>query len=66
MNFTESDVEKMTRLLNMVAAKASFQLNTSEIIQYFGLLSWAQKELLPKLEANIFEIKEVKKASPRK
>jgi hypothetical protein len=57
--FTEEDKQKVIDFLNMVAKHASFNLSTSEIIDYFKLLDHMQKSIVPKIDANIFEIKKV-------
>lgn len=51
--FSEKDAEQLTELLNFVGEHAEFTLKQKEIIRYFGLLVWAQKELLPKMKAHI-------------
>lgn len=65
-HFTEVDAEKLVSLLNFVANNATFdKLKVKDIIAFNKMLSWAQTELLVKLQANIFqitEIKQVKKA----
>ena len=58
-NFTEEDKQKVVEFLNMIAKHAKLELNTAELIQYFKLLSHMQQKILPKLEANILEIKRV-------
>lgn len=58
-NFNEGDKKKVVDFLNTVAKHAKFELNTAEIIEYFKLLSFMQQILLPKLEANVLEIKRV-------
>lgn len=58
--FNEQDKSKVIKYLNMVAKKAEFSLDTNEIIEYYKLLNYMQVELLPKIEANIFEIKSIK------
>ena len=68
-SFTEDDKQKVIELLNMVATHAEFKLSTQELIKYFGLLSYAQKQLIPKIEANILEVKRViepPKEAPKK
>jgi hypothetical protein len=55
----QEDSDKLVRLLKFVATHARFNLSTQEIIEYFGLLSWAQQTLKPKIEANILEINKV-------
>lgn len=57
--FTEEDKQKVVDFLNMVANHADLKLNTSQLIRYFKLLSFMQQELLPKIDANTFEIKKV-------
>jgi len=61
-NFSEDDKKRVVDFLNMVAKHADFKLNTNEIIEYFKLLSFMQQSLLPKLDANILEIKRVVEA----
>lgn len=57
--FTDKDKSQVIQFLNMVATKAEFKLSTQEVISYYKLLSFMQTELLPKIEANIFEIKKI-------
>lgn len=57
-SFTEKDSENLTKLLNLISQKGDFHLRVPDIIQMFGLLAWAQKELLPKINDHIFEVKE--------
>jgi hypothetical protein len=59
LNFTEEDKQKVVQFLNMVAANADFKLNTSEVIAYFKLLSFMQQVLIPKIDANILEVKKI-------
>ena len=70
MNFTDKDKEKLIQFLNFVATKAEFNnLKTNDIILFYNLLSFMQKELLPKVESHIFEIKgtvEMEKDKPKK
>lgn len=58
-NFNEEDREKFIKFLNMVATHAEFKMNTTEIVEYFKLLSFMQQSLLPKINANILEVKKV-------
>lgn len=58
-HFTESDKEKVIEFLNIVAKKAQFNMNTSEIIEYFKLLSYMQQSILPKIHNHIFELEEI-------
>lgn len=58
-HFTEDDKQKMIDFLNMVSSHATFNMNTQDLIKYFGLLSFMQKSFLPKVEANILQIKKV-------
>ena len=59
MKFNEEDKQKVVEFLNSVAKHATFNMNTTELIQYYKSLSYMQQKLLPKIEANIFEIKRV-------
>lgn len=54
--FTQDDKEKVIQFLNYVAKHANFNFNTSEVINYFKLLSHMQQVILPKIESNILEI----------
>ena len=63
--FSEEDKKKLIEFLNIVADKASFSLNTAEIIKYYGLLSYMQKELIPKVDANILEVIQVIEADKK-
>jgi hypothetical protein len=57
--FNEEDKKKIVEFLNMIANKGTFNLNTQEIIKYYGLLNFMQRTLLPKIDQNILEIIEV-------
>lgn len=59
IRFNEEDKQKLIEFLNLIAKNAKFTLDTAEIIQYFKSLSYMQQRILPKIEANIFEIKKV-------
>ena len=59
MKFNEEDKQKFIDFLNMVADKATFNLNTTEIISYFKLIQHMQVSILPKINANILEIRKV-------
>lgn len=59
MKFTEDDKKQVIEFLNMVAKNAKFNFDTTEIIQYFRLLQHMQARILPKIEANILEVKRV-------
>lgn len=60
--FKDEDKKKVIDFLNLVATKAQFTMSTAEIIQYFKLLSYMQQELLPKIDANVLEVKAVHEA----
>jgi hypothetical protein len=65
LRFNQADAEKLVKLLNIVAENAVFkELKVADIIQVFGLLSFAQKTLLEKIKANIMEVVEVKELKP--
>jgi hypothetical protein len=59
LNFNEEDKSKFIEYLNMVAKSAQFNMNTAEVISYFKLLSHMQQKIVPKIEANILEVKRV-------
>jgi hypothetical protein len=62
--FTEEDKKKIVDFLNLVADKATFELTTNEVIKYYGLLSYMQRELIPKVNDNILEV--IKVIEPKK
>jgi hypothetical protein len=59
MHFTEDDKKQVIEFLNMTAKHARLDLSTAEIINYFKLLSHMQAKILPKIDANILEVKRV-------
>lgn len=59
LKFKEEDKKKVTDFLNFVASNAEFKLNTQSVINYYGLLTFIQKTLLPKIEANVLEVVKV-------
>lgn len=72
-NFTEDDKKKVIEFLNCVAKNAKFEMSVPEIIEFFKLLSFMQQSLIPKIDANIFEVlrvaeipKEVAPEEPKK
>jgi len=60
--FKEDDKKKIIEFLNIVADKSVFTLNTNEVIKYYGLLSYMQKDLLPKINDHILEVIKVVEA----
>ena len=64
LSFNEEDRLKMVEYLNMVAKHARLDLDTQEVIQYFKLLSHMQQKILPKIDANILEVKRVIEPKP--
>jgi hypothetical protein len=62
LRFSEEDKQKVVEFLNLVATHGSFNMKTDEIIKYFRALSHMQQVILPKINANIFEIKQVHEA----
>lgn len=58
-SFKEEDQAKVVEFLNVIAAKAQFQMNTQELIKYFHLLSHMQKVILPKIQNHVLEVKRV-------
>lgn len=59
LKFKDGDRKKVVEFLNFVANNATFELKTQSTIEYVGLLTYMQKELLPKIDANVFEVKKV-------
>ncbi len=60
--FTEEDKKRVVQFLNLIAEKARLDLNTQEVILYYGLLSYMQKDLIPKIDSNILEVVKVVEA----
>ena len=65
-SFNEEDKKKIIEFLNMVAIHAKFEMNTSEVINYFKLLSHMQQKIITKIDANILEIKSYVESEPEK
>lgn len=66
-HFTDKDSEKLVELLNFVANHAEFnRLDVKKVLSFTKLLSWAQTDLLPRIDAHKFEVLSVKEASPEK
>jgi hypothetical protein len=59
MSFTEEDKQKMIEFLNLLTNHAKFNVSTQELAQYFKALVHVQSKILPKIEANIFEVKRI-------
>lgn len=57
--FNEEDKKKVIDFLNLVAEKGNFNLDTKEVIKFYGLLSYMQQTLLPKIDENMLEVKKV-------
>lgn len=62
----EEDVKRLASLLMNITNNAEFKLKINDFVSVFNDLEWAKTGLLPKLQANIFEVKEVKQAAPKK
>lgn len=60
--FTEEDKQKTVLFLNLVAKHAQFTMNTEELVSYFKALAHMQQRILPKIDANILELKRVVEA----
>lgn len=64
-HFKESDKKNLIEFLNLVAEKSTFKdMKVTDIITFYGLLSYMQKELIPKIQDNIFEIGKVVEQTP--
>jgi hypothetical protein len=59
MKFNEDDKKQVIDFLNMVAKHAKFNLDTTEVIQYFRGLQHMQSKIIPKIEANILEVRRI-------
>ena len=59
MKFTEDDKLKFVDFLNIIAKNAKFEFKTEDVINYFKLLAHMQQKILPKIDANILEIKKI-------
>lgn len=58
--FTEEDRNKVIDFLNFIAKKAEFNnWKTEDSITHFKLLAYIQQIVIPKIESNILEVKEV-------
>lgn len=57
--FTEEDLDKAKKLVLIAAQEATYSGKLQEMGALIGLVNWAQKELLRKIEANIMEVKKV-------
>lgn len=61
--FKEEDQKKLVEFLNINTKKAKFEMDTHDIINYYHLLSYIQKVILPKIEANILEVVDIKEGN---
>lgn len=57
--FNEEDKQKLIEFMNMIAKNAKFKFKTEDVISYFKLLAHMQQKILPKIDANILEVKRV-------
>jgi hypothetical protein len=58
--FKDEDKKKLVDFLNFIAEKGKFgDMQVSDVIKFYGLLSYMQKDLLPKIDAHVMEIKQV-------
>jgi len=58
--FKDEDKQKVIEFLNFVAQKATFNdLKVEDNIKFFRLLNYMQATLIPKIDANVLEIKQV-------
>jgi len=62
--FNEDDKKKFIDYLNSVADSAKFEMNTQQLCDYFKLLAHMQQVILPKINANILEVKKIVEAAP--
>jgi hypothetical protein len=58
--FKDEDKQKVIEFLNFVAQKATFNdLKVEDNIKFFRLLNYMQATLIPKIDANVLEIKQI-------
>ena len=58
--FNEEDKQKFIDFLNFIAERAEFnKWKTEDSVKHFKLLAHMQQVILPKIDANIFEITKV-------
>lgn len=62
IRLTEEDKQKVVQFLNQIGTHARFDVNTHELIAIFKNLQFMQQVLIPKIDANILEIKQVHQA----
>jgi hypothetical protein len=66
-SFTEEEYDTLVDYINFNAKRAKFDSMTDEeVITRYKMLSMIQKNILPKMQAHILELKEVTKAPPAK
>ena len=58
-HFGQEDYDKVVDFLNLIANKAEFKMNTSDVIKYFKLVSYMQQSILPKIKDHFFELEEI-------
>lgn len=58
-SFKDKDAENLAKLLNIVAEKADFNLKVKEVIELYGLLAWAQQDLMKKIKEHVLEVRAV-------
>lgn len=62
--WSDKDKEKIVELLNFIAVKAKFEMDVKECIKFYGLLNWAQQELIRKIDMSILEVKAIREPEP--
>lgn len=66
-SFTENDKVQAIEFLNFIATRAEFpNWKTEDTVKHFKLLAHMQQVILPKIEANILEVLQVKKIDESK
>lgn len=64
LRFSEDDKKKLIHFLNQVFKYGTFDMKTQDVIDFNANLLHMQKVILPKIEANIFEIKQIHEIPP--
>lgn len=68
--FSDKDAERLAKLMATVIREAKFERSMNSFVELFNEFDWVNKELIPKIKANILEIKSLqqveKKEEPKK
>ena len=62
--FTAEDVKKLKRFMDLIGANAEMTVKIGPMMESSNLIGYIMRDLIPKIEANILEIKQVVEPSP--